>query len=70
MEVLAGDVRVWIGLGVALVATHVATLAWVYRDAKRRGMHAALVAVLVGVTLFPVGVLVWLAVRPDVEDAP
>lgn len=38
---------------------------WVYRDAERRGKPGALVALLVLLIAWPIGLLVWIALRPE-----
>ncbi len=43
----------------------VATLVWVYRDAERCRKSGILVALLVGLVMWPVGLLVWLILRGD-----
>lgn len=40
------------------------SLVWVFFDARRRGRSGVLVALLVAVVLWPVGLIVWLFVRP------
>ena len=58
-------------LGCALLGLvlTVSLLVWAYRDAERRGHSGVLVAILVAVTGF-VGALVWLLVRPPLDDTP
>jgi hypothetical protein len=43
----------------------VATLVWVYRDADRCRKSGVLVALLVGLVMWPIGLLVWLILRGD-----
>jgi predicted Ser/Thr protein kinase len=43
----------------------VATLVWVYRDAERCRKSGVLVALLVGLVMWPIGLLVWLILRGD-----
>jgi serine/threonine protein kinase len=43
----------------------ISTLVWVYRDAERCGKPGILVALLVGLLFWPVGLLVWLILRQD-----
>ena len=40
------------------------SLVWVFFDARRRGRPGVLVALLVAVVLWPLGLIVWLFVRP------
>lgn len=49
-----------------LVAIYIASLVWVYRDANRRGKSGVLVALLVALISWPIGLLVWLLVRDKV----
>lgn len=42
---------------------------WAWRDAQRRGKPPALVVLLVLLAAWPLGLLVWLLIRPD-DDGP
>jgi hypothetical protein len=42
------------------------TVIWVYRDANRRGKPGIVVALLVGLISWPIGLLVWVLVRNKV----
>jgi hypothetical protein len=46
----------------AMMAAWIASVIWVYRDAKRLGKRPVLVAILVSVT-YPIGLVVWLFLR-------
>jgi hypothetical protein len=46
----------------ALLTAFVASIVWVYRDAKRLGKRRILVAILVFAT-WPIGLVVWLFLR-------
>ena len=48
-----------------VLAVWISTLVWVYRDAERCGKPGILVALLVGLLSWPVGLLVWLILRQD-----
>jgi serine/threonine protein kinase len=48
-----------------VLAVWISTLVWVYRDAERCGKPGILVALLVGLLVWPVGLLVWLILRQD-----
>ena len=48
-----------------VLAVWISTLVWVYRDAERCGKPGILVALLVGLLFWPVGLLVWLILRQD-----
>lgn len=43
----------------------ISTLVWVYRDAERCGKPGILVALMIGVLFWPLGLLVWLILRQD-----
>lgn len=49
-----------------LAAIYIASLVWVYRDANRRGKSGVLVALLVALISWPIGLLVWLLVRDKI----
>lgn len=49
-----------------LLAIYIASLVWVYRDANRRGKSGILVALLVALISWPIGLLVWVLVRDKV----
>ena len=57
--ILAGTVFAVLTLGL-----YVWSLVWAYRDAERRDRSGPLVALLVGVAAWPLGLIVWLVVRP------
>jgi hypothetical protein len=45
---------------------YIASLVWVYRDAERRGKSGILVALLIAVISWPIGLIVWLIVRDKI----
>ena len=47
-----------------LLVLYAASVIWAYRDAERRGKEGLLAALLVALVAWPVGLIVWLAVRP------
>jgi hypothetical protein len=49
-----------------LFGIYIASLVWVYRDANRRGKSGILVALLVALISWPIGLLVWVLVRDKV----
>lgn len=49
--------------GILIILT-LALVVWIYRDAESRGKSGILIAFLVGVIAWPLGVLIWLAARP------
>lgn len=63
-----GAVAIIIALIVGLIffAIYIASLVWVYRDANRRGKSGILVALLVALISWPIGLLVWVLVRDKV----
>lgn len=54
--------------GLAFIALYVASLVWVYRDAEARDTNPILVTLLAALISWPLGLLVWLLVRPDEYD--
>jgi hypothetical protein len=63
-----GAVAIIIALifGLIFFAIYIASLVWVYRDANRRGKSGILVALLVAIISWPIGLLVWFLVRDKV----
>lgn len=55
------------GLIISLVVfvIYVWSIVWSYKDAKRRGKPGWLVAIIVALLAWPLGLLVWLLVRPN-----
>lgn len=51
----------------AALLLFLASVIWIYRDAKSRGKPGVLVAVLAAVLVWPVSLLVWIALRPPIE---
>ncbi len=45
---------------------YIASIVWVYRDANRRGKSGILVALLVALISWPIGLVVWLIIRDKV----
>jgi hypothetical protein len=43
---------------------------WAANDARRRGKHPVLVALLIMLAGWPGSILVWIAFRPDVQRPP
>lgn len=48
------------------LAVYIASIVWVYRDAERHGKSGILVALLVALISWPIGLVVWLIVRKNV----
>jgi hypothetical protein len=53
-------------IGLIFLAIYIASLVWVYRDANRRGKPGIVVALLVGLISWPIGLIVWLLIRDKV----
>lgn len=53
-------------IGLIVFALYIASLVWVYRDANRRGKSGILVALLVAIISWPLGLLVWVLLRDKV----
>ena len=64
MAVVAIIIAIIVGL--LFFAIYIASLVWVYRDANRRGKSGILVALLVALISWPIGLLIWLLVRDKV----
>jgi len=58
-----------VALGLVLLAVWAGSVAWVWRDADRRGQPGFIVAVLVALLFWPLSVVVWLLVRPSLTPA-
>lgn len=50
---------------VAGTALYIWSLVWAYKDAEKRGSNGVLVCLLVALVAWPLGIVVWLLVRPD-----
>lgn len=50
---------------VLALGLYIWSLVWAYRDAERRDRSGPLVALFVAVAAWPVGLIVWLLVRPE-----
>jgi hypothetical protein len=59
-----------IAAAVLLLAAFIASIAWVWRDAERRGQPGFIVAVLVTFLFWPFSLIVWLLARPQVGATP
>ncbi len=56
-------------IGLPLLAIYVGSIIWAYGDAEKRGKPGCLVALLVFLATWPVGLLIWLLIRPQ-EKSP
>lgn len=64
----AGGVAIIVAiiLGLLFFALYIASIIWVYRDAERHGKSGILVALLVALISWPIGLIVWLIVRKNI----
>ena len=53
---------------VLLIALFVISLVWVFRDAELRGKSGLLVALMVALLSWPIGLLVWIVFRPNLPS--
>lgn len=51
-------------LGLAVLALYIWSIVWAYRDADKRGSSALLVAIMVAFLAWPLGIVIWLLIRP------
>lgn len=61
----ATELLLVMGIPLLLLVPYVWSIVWAYRDAEARGKEGVLVAVLVALVAWPLGLLVWLFVRPS-----
>ena len=52
------------------IALYVWSIVWAYGDAERRGKSGWLVALLVLLLSWPVGLIIWLIFRPEEKKTP
>ncbi|HSM56514.1 MAG TPA: hypothetical protein VK879_10205 [Candidatus Sulfomarinibacteraceae bacterium] len=48
-----------------LLAVFIWSVIWAYNDAEKRGKSGCLVALLVFLLTWPVGLIIWLLIRPE-----
>jgi hypothetical protein len=51
-------------LGLPFLAIFLYSVFWAYNDAEKRGKSGCLVALLVFLLTWPVGLIIWLLIRP------
>lgn len=73
MEESAGEFFLGLGiigiiLGLILLIIYIWSIIWSYKDAERRGKPGWLVALIVAFLAWPLGLLIWLLVRPSNES--
>jgi hypothetical protein len=56
-----------IGIVLALVGVvlYIWSIIWAYKDAERRGKPGILIALVVAFLAWPIGLLLWLLIRPN-----
>jgi hypothetical protein len=66
-DVVGGLIGAFIFLcvGLPLFGAYVYSIFWAYQDAEKRGKSGCLVALLVFLLSWPVGLILWLVVRPE-----
>lgn len=47
-----------------LIAVYIGSIIWAYNDAEKRGKPGLLVALLVLLATWPLGLIIWLLIRP------
>jgi hypothetical protein len=52
-------------LALVLLALYIWSIVWAYNDAERRGKSGVLVALLVALLSWPLGLLLWVLFRPN-----
>ncbi|WP_162054865.1 hypothetical protein [Pontibacter pamirensis] len=52
-------------LGLVLLVLYFWSIVWSYKDAERRGKPGWLVAIVVAFLAWPIGLLLWLLIRPS-----
>jgi len=68
-DIFAGIGLIGIILGFALLVLYIWSVIWAYKDANRRGKSGWLVAIMVALLSWPVGLVVWLLFRPTAPTA-
>jgi hypothetical protein len=67
MDDFGGLIGGFIGLCISLpiLAIYIYSIIWAYGDAENRGKSGCLVALLVFLVTWPVGLIIWLLIRPE-----
>ncbi|MBC5991252.1 hypothetical protein [Pontibacter cellulosilyticus] len=52
-------------IGLIVLVIYLWSIVWAYKDAERRGKPGWLVAIVVAFLAWPIGLLLWLLVRPN-----
>jgi hypothetical protein len=51
-----------------ILAVYIGSIVWAYKDAEKRGKPGLLVALLVLLATWPVGLIIWLLIRPTEKN--
>ena len=57
-------------IGLPLLLLYTGSLAWVFRDAGRRGYHPWMAVMFVMVAAWPLSLFVWVLIRSKIALAP
>jgi hypothetical protein len=52
-------------VGLAVFGLYIWSIIWAYGDAESRGKSGCLVALLVFLLTWPVGLIIWMLIRPE-----
>jgi hypothetical protein len=60
------EIPLWVWpLAAVTIGLWIWSIVWAYGDARRRGKPAILVALLVALVSWPLGLLIWVIFRPE-----
>lgn len=51
--------------GLVLFVVYLWSIVWAYKDAEKRGKPGWIVAIVVAFLAWPIGLLLWILIRPD-----
>ncbi|AKD05003.1 hypothetical protein POKO110462_18720 [Pontibacter korlensis] len=69
-EVFLGLGLIGLVLGLVILILYIWSIIWAYRDAKRRRRPGILIAIMVAFVAWPIGLIIWLIIRPSVFERP
>jgi hypothetical protein len=52
-------------IGILILVVYIWSVVWAYKDAEQRGKPGWLVALLVALLSWPLGLIIWVIFRPD-----
>ncbi|ALJ00907.1 hypothetical protein [Rufibacter tibetensis] len=64
-EVFLGLGLISLLIGLVGFVLYILSIIWAYRDAERRGKSGILIAILVAFAAWPLGLVIWLLIRPS-----